>query len=1180
MSETKNNMNDSLLPSAEVINISETGEKELLLPKIQEEYKNIPGAAVDGVTEAPSRKERDRKTLRRYSQNEVASEVRELKFGSLRNEEPPKTRVVFVTNAVSTAKYTMLTFFPKNLFEQITKLANTYFLLLSILQCIPSISITNGKPTILMPLSIVILVSMVKDFIEDRKRQKSDDQENNSKVLILQQSGQFEVKRWRDLKVGDIVKVNRNGFFPADLVLINSSVPKGICYVETKNLDGETNLKYKMAHKDTVVMIKSEEDLTKFTGTILCEKPNSALYNFEGALKMGDNIIPLSAEQLLLRGSSLRNTEYVYGIVIYTGAESKIQMNSSKAKGKCSIIEALTHRQIILIFMFQLTASAICAISAMFWVAVHPEFARGYLEINYSEGKESSWWLLLKLFSSWLLMTVQVVPLSLLITLEVVRYAQAAFISWDAKMFDEETQIFPSVQASNLNEELGMVNYIFSDKTGTLTCNIMEFKMLAVGKMRFGSFDSQMEPVPGVTNVNFVSPEMFEYLRDAKYENTKKRAKVQRMTLFLAVCHTIVIEETKEGNIWNSASPDELALVNAAKLMGYEFVGRDSEGAVLISEEGKTVKYPLLNVLEFNSTRKRMSVIVRTPDNKIVLFCKGADNMIYDRLHTSSKYRKEVEEFMLDCGNKGLRTLALAQREISEEEYAEWNASYIEASRAVNGRAKRLAEEAEKIEKEMFLVGSTAIEDKLQEEVGETIHFIKSAGIKFWVLTGDKMETAINIAFSCRLLTKHSIRGVVDSRDPAEVMEQLQKIREDIGSYSEGKLKNFALIITGDALIKIMGRPDIRSVLIEVCSITPAVIACRVSPKQKADIVNLVRNNDKNAVSLSIGDGANDVNMITAAHVGVGIRGLEGQQAARASDYAITKFKHLKNLLFVHGREATRRNGYTICYCFFKNVILIVPTIAYAIWSCGSAQPLYDDWLYQLYNTIFTTAPIVYFAVFDKEYEREDFLSDSQLYAPSRNCEYFNNWVFWRWMRDGVWQGLVILLVPLYTLANNPAENNGILEGLGFIGNLIFTLVVVVANLKILVAYNTHSIGSLFLTLGSIVIYYPIYFGISTSPSQGIYGSFGRLFINVMSLFTQIFVIAALLLWDVIVQQSKRILKEIFQMIDQRLTQTKTKEDDSVITMISSCLRNRRHWVRLQPGPRTNAPASHHRSQV
>ncbi len=249
--------------------------------KLEEEEKaplssESPAKSEEDEFEVP-RQERERRTLKRFTTVTAKREVREFVTGCPASEEEDKARDVFVKNSISTAKYTLLTFFPRNLFEQIAKPANAYFLLLSILQCIPAISITDGKPTVLLPLSVVILVSMIKDFVEDRKRQKSDNMENNSKVLILQKSGEFQTKRWADIKVGDIVKIERDTQFPADLVLLNSSAAKGICYVETKNLDGETNLKYKMARKETVDLLKDEASLKEFYGTVLCETPNPAL---------------------------------------------------------------------------------------------------------------------------------------------------------------------------------------------------------------------------------------------------------------------------------------------------------------------------------------------------------------------------------------------------------------------------------------------------------------------------------------------------------------------------------------------------------------------------------------------------------------------------------------------------------------------------------------------------------------------------------------------------------------------------------------------------------------------------------------------------------------------------------------------------------------------------------------
>jgi phospholipid-transporting ATPase len=350
------------------------------------------------------------------------------------------------------------------------------------------------------------------------------------------------------------------------------------------------------------------------------------------------------------------------------------------------------------------------------------------------------------------------------------------------------------------------------------------------------------------------------------------------------------------------------------------------------------------------------------PNNKILLMCKGADNIIYERLSSSSEYKNETQEFLLDCAQEGLRTLVLAEKEIPEDEYIQWNKKYQEASREVNGRNNRMEKVAELIEQDLFLLGATAIEDKLQDKVGDSIEFIKRAGIHFWVLTGDKMETAINIAVSSKLLTTNSTQSIVSSREKWEVKQELQKLKEVIETSSASALSNLALIITGDALLSVVEDKKMEVMFIQISRKVQTVIGCRVSPKQKAEIVNLIKAYDSDAVTLAIGDGANDVNMIAAAHVGVGIRGLEGQQAARASDYAITKFQHLKNLLFAHGREATRRNGFTICYFFYKNALLIIPSTLYALLSAGSAQSLYNDWLYQLFNTLFTTVPIVCFA--------------------------------------------------------------------------------------------------------------------------------------------------------------------------------------------------------------------------
>jgi magnesium-transporting ATPase (P-type) len=236
------------------------------------------------------------------------------------------------------------------------------------------------------------------------------------------------------------------------------------------------------------------------------------------------------------------------------------------------------------------------------------------------------------------------------------------------------------------------------------------------------------------------------------------------MLLLLSVCHTIVIDERK--GTYNAASPDELALVNGAKQFGYEFKGIDKEDNMLIEDHAnKTVlQYKLLNVCEFNSTRKRASVIVRDPKGQIVLMCKGADSVIYERLSVeslNSQVLKSNTDYVNAYAQEGLRTLYCAEKIISQADYDEWNAKATAAKLEISGREEKVSAVDELIETELELIGATAIEDRLQDKVADTIQFMKHAGVKVWVLTGDKIETAVNIGFSAGLLdnnmTQHSV---------------------------------------------------------------------------------------------------------------------------------------------------------------------------------------------------------------------------------------------------------------------------------------------------------------------------------------------------------------------------------------------------------------------------------------
>lgn len=977
---------------------------------------------------------------------------------------PANPLLHFQNNAISTSKYNLVTFLPKNLWDQFHKLANIYFLVIAILQAIPQISVSNGVPNILLPLIFVLAVSGVKDFLEDNKRKKSDTEENTRKTEKRERDAWTEVT-WREVNVGEILRVKKGEYFPADMILLTSSEPKGLCYIETKNLDGETNLKHKLAAKDTYNFAADEANLNAFDYSVTCEGPNPRIYVFNGVLTLNSTVISLNNEQFLLRGSALKNTQWIIGLVVYTGHETKIMLNSANARAKYSSIEAQMNQQIIYIFIIQCFICFICSFIYSLWYSDRTTDTDQYLDLNTYH--RSSFNTFVFQFFSWMLLFSNFVPISLIVTLEMVKFLQAKFLSMDLEMYYEPYDMPAKVQSSNLNEELGQISYIFSDKTGTLTCNIMDFRKFTVGGLSYGT-DERMK-ADKIPNVDFV---------DSKVSLDTPH--VMDFFMLMACCHTVIAEEDDGKVEFKASSPDELAFVSAAQLFGIKFTGRDQDNFIKLEVKGKPVTVKILNVIEFNSDRKRMSVVCEMPDGTIRLYTKGADDKLLPLLQNSSVVEATWKNLEI-YASEGLRTLILAFKDVDKHYYAGWNERFMEANNDIHHRAKRIEELGAEIETHLTLVGATAIEDKLQDKVPETIAALKEAGIKVWVLTGDKIETAVNIGYSCKLLSNEMINLQVIAKTTPEVKDELQIAKREL-AISDKKTKH-ALLISGDALLKAV-RPDLVEQLMAVADSCEAVLCCRVSPQQKAQIVHMVRNSVPEARTLGIGDGANDVNMILAAHVGIGISGLEGQQAVRASDFAIAQFRFLQRLLFVHGRESYRKNSNLVCYNFYKNVLVVMPLFWFGFISVFSAQLLYNSWTYQLYNLMYAAVPIVIYALYDREIEFDILMVEYKHYEIGLKDKLFNATVFWGWIVEASLQALAILLLCVYSITSYTGDNDkGRMNSLYVVGIFVFGMIVIFSNLKVLFFSCSHywfswlalvvSVGSFFLTTAIITDWLP-----------------------------------------------------------------------------------------------------------
>ena len=839
------------------------------------------------------------------------------------NNPPANAAIKYIDNHISTAKYNIATFIPKFLFEQFSKFANIFFLFTAALQQIPGLSPTN-KYTTIAPLLIVLIISAGKEFVEDYRRKQADNALNTSKARVLQGTA-FTDTKWINVAVGDVVRVESEEPFPADLVLLASSEPEGLCYIETANLDGETNLKIKQALPETSTMV-SPSELSRLGGRIKSEQPNSSLYTYEATLTMqtggGEKELALNPEQLLLRGATLRNTPWVHGVVVFTGHETKLMRNATATPIKRTRVERQLNWLVLMLIGMLLVLSVVCTVGDLVTRSVNYN-SLSYLELEKIDSVDKAIKTFLKdMVTYWVLFSA-LVPISLFVTVELVKYWHGILINDDLDIYYDKTDTPATCRTSSLVEELGMVEYVFSDKTGTLTCNQMEFRQSSIAGIQYADIVPEDRRA-----ANLDDPEMaildFKQLRSNLAEGHQTAAAIDHFLTLLAICHTVIPEMDEKGSIkYQAASPDEGALVAGALELGYKFTARKPK-AVIIEAAGQEQEYELLAVCEFNSTRKRMSAIYRCPDGKIRCYCKGADTVILERLNDQNPHVDATLRHLEEYASDGLRTLCLAMREIPEQEFRDWYKIFDAAATTVGGnRAEELDKAAEIIEHDLFLLGATAIEDRLQDGVPETIHTLQQANIKVWVLTGDRQETAINIGMSAKLLSEDMMLLIVNEDSAAATRDNLQKKLDAIRTQGDGTIEmdSLALVIDGKSLTYALEK-DLDKLFLELAVMCKAVICCRVSPLQKAMVVKVVKKYQKQSILLAIGDGANDVSMIQAAHIGVGISGVEGLQAARSADVSIGQFKYLRKLLLVHGAWSYQRVSKTIMFSFYKNITL------------------------------------------------------------------------------------------------------------------------------------------------------------------------------------------------------------------------------------------------------------------
>mmetsp|Transcript_111347 Transcript_111347/g.175453 ORF Transcript_111347/g.175453 Transcript_111347/m.175453 type:complete len:1136 (+) Transcript_111347:57-3464(+) len=1026
-----------------------------------------------------------------------ASEIRPASINTCRGGRP---------NAVSTTRFTLITWLPKSLFCQFQRAANIFFLFTSILVLMP-FSPTMWSSTV-VPFVGVLIWTALKDMYEDMRRKRDDDRENFRKCWRFNiGANRFEQVAWRDVLCGDLLWTIADEAFPADLLLLRAC--GGQAFISTVNLDGETNLKERQPpNLCSAAMEQAGKDLQESDAQKLdqfrislgkfvmdqgfqteFDVPKVGLTEYGGAVELNSSSEPvrqalaqlkisspcyLNYENFVPRGCVLRNTPWILSIAAYVGDDTKTRLNVAKTDAKISNMQRYLNRCVIGLVLFLCT---FCIYAAIMDALVGADDA----DDENSFVRALQYWIIL----------YQIVPISLYVCFEIMKLVLGFQINMDNQMVDKRTNTRAFARTADLVEELGQVDFIFSDKTGTLTENEMVFARCCIQGGDLGDFRSsgQGQIAPGIAETQ----KILASTTDAR------RAEVRWFFFCLTTCHSAQVDlDANSVPVFSGSSPDEVAFLDCAHACGISFHGRrrlPGVGGWELRVVGPPGESPhILSVLceiPFNSDRKRMSIIC---EHKGEFFCitKGADNVISQLC--DEPFSDSVTQHLMNYSKQGLRTLAIASKIVDQRFLEDWQAKWVktcnDSSLSSLEREKRLADIAAEMEHSLILSGISAIEDKLQEGVPQAITTVKAAGIRFWVLTGDKTETAVEIVRACKLFTEDmTLAYMVNASTEKDCLELLAAAKQKMKGQEGG-----GIILDGTFVKFALLNQEARLGLYELAIVSKACVCCRLSPQQKRKLVELVREQNTQTISLAIGDGANDVSMIQGAHIGIGVRGKEGNQAVQASDIAVSQFRFLVPLLLCHGRRAYRRVALFLCYYIYKHVVLVLGDMIWAHQFRFRGEIAYPEWISSAYSLLFTSLPVMVILGFDSDVPDDVAIDEPKLYVEGLARMRFNFKIFGLWMLSGIWHGALAWSIPSiiigstdFAIVREDGENEvEMVKDFWLASCVSFTLVIFFVDLRLwMVALNRFSIITIGVLAISIAAFFGVLFGLGhVAPSM------------------------------------------------------------------------------------------------
>ncbi|KIV85189.1 hypothetical protein PV11_00916 [Exophiala sideris] len=940
----------------------------------------------------------------------------------------------YPTNVVSNAKYTAWSFLPRTLYNEFSFFLNVYFLLVALSQVIPYLRI-GYMSTYIVPLACVLTITIGKEAVDDIARRRRDAEANSELFTALsfkagtpRERGIVEVqKRSRDIKVGDVLKLEKNQRVPADVIILKSclselvdeitteatdgseaspAVSTGETFIRTDQLDGETDWKLRLPsplsqnlnladlQRLQITAGAPDKNVNAFVGTLQLPPTQYGPYDPHSIDQdradsndddhAGQNeSAPLGIDNTAWANTVLASSTVTYCAVVYTGRQTRSALSTSPSRSKTGLLENEINNLTKILCILTLTLSIVL-------VALE----------GFEPSNEKPWYVAIMIY---LILFSTIIPISLRVNLDLGKSVYAHFIEHDKGIPDTV------VRTSTIPEDLGRIEYLLSDKTGTLTQNEMQLRKVHVGTVAYSG--EAMEEVAAYVDQAFATGSKKDGRTTELGTTTKTRreigVRVRDLVLALALCHNVTpTTDEVDGQktvSYQASSPDEIAIVEFTESVGLRVLRRDRESIVLqsVTTGELVVRAEIKDIFPFTSDSKRMGIIVQLSSDipglasadELWFFQKGADTVMSSIVAANDW----LDEETANMAREGLRTLVVGRRRMSPSQYADFSSAYTDASLALHERDAGMAAVVKShLEHDLELLGVTGVEDRLQKDVKPSLELLRNAGVKIWMLTGDKIETARCVAVSARLVARgQHIQTIAKLKTKTQGKDVLDTLRSQTES---------CLLIDGESLGLMLSyfRPEFISIAVQL----PAVIACRCSPTQKAEVAHLIRQYTKKRVCC-IGDGGNDVSMIQAADVGIGIVGKEGRQASLAADFSITQFCHLTKLLVWHGRNSYKRSAKLAQFIIHRGLIISVCQTMYNIAGHFDPKGLFKDWLMVGYATVYTMAP-VFSLVLDRDVDEQVANLYPELYKELKSGKSLSYQTFFTWVLVSVYQGVII----------------------------------------------------------------------------------------------------------------------------------------------------------------------------